>query len=411
MPPAAPSSLVAYPLYDGAVLLTWTDNATGETGYRVLRRTGANPFAVLSGASALPANTTSYRDTLVNVSTTYDYQVVAYDGTGDSGPSNTATVTTSPTPAPPAPPTSDPYYVPSGLDPGAPMYQWIDALGNNRNLSNLGNPGAVAVGLGARGLLMPPVDLTEQATPFSDGARITGTRYPTREVDLPLFVQAASASALRAQLRQIAGWFDPTFGDGTLRITSADGSQRELRCRYAGGLERATDDIQQAGPDWWLLALTLRAADPFFYAVASVGVFFTNAAPVNFFPFFPLTLSPSNLISTAQPRNDGDAEAWPVWTVTGPMTNLVLANNTTGESLTLALTLTAADSVVIDTRPGQKGVTKTISGVSSNALGNLTPASVLWALAKGANDVTITLTGSTGATTVALSFTPRYLAA
>jgi Phage tail protein len=405
--PAAPSSLVAAVQLDGSIRLTWTDNASNETGYKVLRRTGGNTFAVLSGATSLAANTTSYSDTVVAASTTYDYQVIAFNGQGDSPASNTASATTSPTPAPPPPPVTDPAVIPNGLAPLAPAYQWIDAAGAVHTLSD---PGSVGVLLGAKGLLMPGIALIEVETPFLDGSRITGVRMPARDIELPVLLEAADVMVLRTQLRAMAGWLDPHRGDGTLRVTAPDGSQRDLTCRYAGGLESATDDVAQAGPNWWVVALTLRAADPYFYATVPTTNVFTTAAPVPFFPFFPLRLSESSVISSARPNNAGDVEAWPVWTVTGPATSLTLGNTTTGDSLSLTLTLGVGDRVVIDTRPGKKSVVlTTAAGVTSNALGGLTPTSSLWPLAIGFNDLSIAMGGSTTQSQVRLDFVSRFL--
>ncbi len=403
--PAAPSVLSGYALANGAILLTWIDNATNEQGYQVLRRTGANPFAVLSNALALDPNTTTFTDFAVVLNTTYEYQVRAFNSSGYGTVSNTITVTTPATIAPGGVDFTD---IPSGYYPDDPVYQWIDGGGD---LHSLGDPDTIAVELGVRGLLMPPVDLNETETPFTDGARVGSVRYTPREVDLPILVQAHTPVILRERLRELAYWFAPTRGDGKLRVTAPSGEQRELTCRYVGGLENADDDIRQAGPNWWSLAVTLRASDPYFYATAPFTELFVNAAAVPFFPIFPLQLSASNMLSTAAPLNDGDAEAWPVWVVTGPATEVTITNSTTGKSWTLTTDLLAGETVTIDTRPGKKTALLNIGGVITNALGGLTSSSYLWPLAVGVNTLSVALTGSTSATSVRLTFTPRYLGA
>lgn len=408
--PAQPGSLTAFVQRDGSVLLTWADLAGNETSYKVLRRTGSAPFAVLAGASALPANTTAYVDTLVNPNSSYDYQVIASNAQGDSPPSTTASVTTSPSPQPPPPPTPDPNAIPSPIAvAGTPTYQYIDFAGTVHVLSD---PETIGVLVGAKGLLMPAVSLIEQETPFLDGSRITGVRMPAREVDLPVLVQADTTAALRTALRQMTGWLDPHRGDGTLRLTAPDGTQRDLFCRYAGGLESATDDSTQAGPNWWVVALTLRAADPYFYATLPTTYSFSTAAPVPFFPIFPLHLSESSVISSARPNNTGDVEAWPIWTITGPATSVTLGNTTTGDSLTLNTALGVGDTIVIDTRPGRKSVVLTgAGGAQSNALGAITPTSSLWPLAIGFNDLNITMSSSGASSLIRLDFSARFLSA
>jgi len=67
--------------------LTWTDNSSNETGFRVERKLGAGSFATLASKAA---NTTSHSDTPLAVGT-YTYRVIA-TGSADSAPSNEAVV-------------------------------------------------------------------------------------------------------------------------------------------------------------------------------------------------------------------------------------------------------------------------------------------------------------------------------
>lgn len=56
--------------------------------------------------------------------------------------------------------------------------------------------------------------------------------------------------------------------------------------------------------------------------------------------------SPSDPLSVT---NAGNAPAFPVFTITGPGTDFTVTNATTGETFTIATTLTASQSIVIDT--------------------------------------------------------------
>ena len=90
--PAAPSSLSA--LAVGALArLTWTDNSTNETSFRIERKvTGVGSFVEITSVGA---GIVTYDDTTVVSGTSYDYRVRARNGAGDSAYSNTATVVTS----------------------------------------------------------------------------------------------------------------------------------------------------------------------------------------------------------------------------------------------------------------------------------------------------------------------------
>jgi titin len=85
--PAAPTALTA--LVNGAVIsLTWTDNASNETGFRVERSTDNVTFTALT---TLAANATSYSDAALVQGQTYYYRVVAFNtGGGASAYTNVA---------------------------------------------------------------------------------------------------------------------------------------------------------------------------------------------------------------------------------------------------------------------------------------------------------------------------------
>jgi FtsP/CotA-like multicopper oxidase with cupredoxin domain len=89
-PVTAPSDLAAG-FGAGQVDLSWMDNSNNETGFRIERATGAGAFVEIG---TVGANVTIFQDTSVQSATTYSYRVIAFDGTGDSLPSNTVTIRT-----------------------------------------------------------------------------------------------------------------------------------------------------------------------------------------------------------------------------------------------------------------------------------------------------------------------------
>jgi len=90
IPPNAPSGLSASALSSSQILLTWQDNSDNEDGFKIERDdgTGFQEIATIS------ANQTSYLDEGLSPSTTYAYQIKAYNSAGDSGYSNQAQATT-----------------------------------------------------------------------------------------------------------------------------------------------------------------------------------------------------------------------------------------------------------------------------------------------------------------------------
>ena len=91
--PAAPSNLAATVVSKSQINLTWTDNATNETGFYIERCKGSTCIN-FARIATVDANVTAYANTGLSKGTTYRYRVQAYNASGTSGYSNIATATT-----------------------------------------------------------------------------------------------------------------------------------------------------------------------------------------------------------------------------------------------------------------------------------------------------------------------------
>ncbi len=90
-PPAAPSNLLAERVSATTVRLTWTDNATNETGFRIERSTNGTTWLQIASVGA---DLTTWSNVNLTSGTTYHYRVRAYEGTSVYSPyTNTVTIT------------------------------------------------------------------------------------------------------------------------------------------------------------------------------------------------------------------------------------------------------------------------------------------------------------------------------
>jgi hypothetical protein len=103
--------------------------------------------------------------------------------------------------------------------------------------------------------------------------------------------------------------------------------------------------------------------------------------------------------------NEGDSDAYPVWTFGGPFSSVTLQNLTTGQTLTLNYTASITDHLVLTTKPGE---TSLVDQNGINRWSSLQAGYQLWPLAQGVNSVNVGMVGPTIDSSVTLSYTPLY---
>jgi hypothetical protein len=119
-PPAAPTALGAAALSSSQINLSWTDNATDETGFRIERSADGVGFSEIA---TVGANVTSYSSAGLNAGTWYWYRVRAYNGAGNSAYTNTASAQTHALTPPPAAPSG---LTASALSKMKIQLNWVD---------------------------------------------------------------------------------------------------------------------------------------------------------------------------------------------------------------------------------------------------------------------------------------------
>jgi len=154
--------------------------------------------------------------------------------------------------------------------------------------------------------------------------------------------------------------------------------------------------------------LQFKASDPHWYAASPItGSQSQQAGGDGWFPIFPLRVTASSVFATVDITNNGDGEAWPVWTITGPGSTLVLENTITGETLGVDCNLDAGEQMIIDTRPGKKTI---VDGSGNNLFDLIISGQMaMWSLSKGLNQINIYLASATVDSLVAWSFYERYM--
>jgi hypothetical protein len=292
------------------------------------------------------------------------------------------------------------------LTPVVPAFTWIESDGTEHDLTVL---------VGMAGALMPEMELSLRPSARRHGSQLQSVRMRARALAVPLVVQESSSLAMRAKVRQVLSWFDPTtslldgaFGQaGRWRFRAIDGTEREAYAIYTGGLE-GPEGPGGLFADHWLGIAEFTLPNPLWSDVTDQATTFSlaSATPKGLFdtPFFPIILSASQVLDRRVILNDGDGDAWPRWVIQGPGANPTLRAG--DASLRIERTLTVADQILIDTAPGIKSVT---DQYGNNLYQDVTTDSVLWPLRDGSNTVQVEIDGATAATLVTLAYRREYL--
>lgn len=258
---------------------------------------------------------------------------------------------------------------------------------------------------GTRGLRSVTYEITSGRYAGLDGETVHAIRAEANRPSLGLMVSANSEAEFRTRARGLVRAMRPTAGAGTLAVSNETGETRTLRCYCADGMagDEAVD-VTLPG-SWWKLILHLYAPDPWWRGpeqVVDVGL----GAPTSFFPITPVNLSSSSVEGTfSVDLSDSDAPSFPVWTVTGPGNSLILTNLTTGRAITVNVPLSAGQTMVINTQPGEQSVRR---GDGVNLMGYLDSDPSLWPLIEGPNVISAVLAGATAASRIRGVYSPRF---
>lgn len=269
---------------------------------------------------------------------------------------------------------------------------WTDAAGVATVLD--GSAGIIArhapIGLEAPS----PVNTIDDYVAF-DGGVLANRRRPARPIALGLFLEHATrVETVTAQLASMLQ------GPGTLQWADDVQSRVLRKVIYEAGLDGSGDvTLTQRS-----VVVSLLALDPWWYGPANSQALSTSGvtafdAAIGFDSLIPFDGGTGIGVTVV-----GDAEAYPVITVVGPVTTLTVICN--GLSWSIASGLSTSQVLIVDHRPGSRGPTVNGAPVDWSWL---TEASRLWTLPSGVTSVITAMTGNTGATSVTMTWEPRWL--
>jgi len=261
-----------------------------------------------------------------------------------------------------------------------------------------------------QGRFAPPTKFVTDTSPTMPGSLMRSARHESRRIVVPIVIQASTPTLLRDSLRDLNYALDPVRGPGTLTVTGPDGYDRIVNAYLEDGmgLDETLNETTN-GKTWQRASLQFFCEEPYWLDATSTSETIGYAATTStFFPLFPLILTSSSVFGSATINNTGDVQTWPRWTVTGPGSAIYIRNLTSDEMIYLDTTLTAGETITIDTAPGIRTITK---NDGTSLFSAMSTDSVLWPLIVGNNRVQLEMSSATASSSIAYSYERRWLSA
>lgn len=305
--------------------------------------------------------------------------------------------------------------VPTGPPEGEPRVHawWRGGNGDEIHLTEC--PAGIDWLDGRGGEDLPPYEVTEDTLPQGDQPYgvVRGVRAAPRTYTFPLLIHNPGNAGFRTRQQRVLRAFDPTTGDGRLRLLQPNGDERSLTARYSSGAEGS--DIQDRAGLWWrVYAVQLRALDPYWSSMQPKTLTFGGGGDGGaFFPLLPVRLAASSVLGETTAQVEGDAPSWGIWTITGPANGITtLANTSLGLQVKLNLTgdyeLAEDEQLVVDMRPARPRI---VGPDGDSWYGARVGVPQMWPLLPGPQDIELAVAGATGATSLRFDYVPRWLAA
>lgn len=242
---------------------------------------------------------------------------------------------------------------PSGLPP---LPQWVKTrmtwTGHDGSIWDLTDPdgGVVVLRDGVEGLHLPKFKQWTRSSPAVPGQTFTGAIAEARTIVLPLAVYEETSSLAWVE-HDRAFWksLHPRRY-GTLTLSPAGtGRSRSIRLRLQP--EDHTFDLDPAYARWAEYSAVLIADQPFWegqpvaakWGAAAGDDFYEETGPQL------VNIVTGHTTEGAELTNDGDEDAWPIWTIIGPSTEAHLGVG--DQVVEVPFEIADGKALVIDTDP------------------------------------------------------------
>jgi hypothetical protein len=260
---------------------------------------------------------------------------------------------------------------------------------------------------GDQGFGLAPMHRITQRGPMQHGDSDVDFRLDPRIIQIPVFVATTTINDYYAARSRLLNIFSPSNVSGVLTVTT-DVFVRSINVKTLGGMTFDTDS--KIGYELRAV-IQLRADDPTWYDATphTIAGFSGIAGTATAYPvIYPRTYGTATINAATSFTYDGTWITYPVITALGPITGLVITNNTTGQVITTTGVIAAGRTYTYDLRYGKKTV---YDDLGNNQIATVSASSNLasWAIVTGINSISIAASASASPAAVNIVYYTRFI--
>lgn len=276
----------------------------------------------------------------------------------------------------------------------------ISLIGSNGDEIELADDGDFVLRTGVTGFGIPAtnVRIDESAGP---GGTWRFSKRGVRDLDLPLTIFGTTRDDVETKLRRVARLLQDGQGATKIVANYSDNTSVYLNAHYVGGAEtQFGSDANSFFCNW---AIQMQAPQPFWESEQSESFSITtgNTGRGLLPQLTKLKLTSSQTLGVVSVNNVGDVNIQPIWTVRGPVNELVISNGT--QSFGLNSPVATGSTITIDTGKGT-----VVDDSGTNLYSKLNPAPKLFGLPPGTTSVSVNGVDATPETRITCYYSPRY---
>lgn len=261
--------------------------------------------------------------------------------------------------------------------------------------------------IGVNGLSGLSADIQTQKAPYQDGVTYIDTLLDPRVIEINAMIRETSAQNLFNRRRELQRVLNPKLGKGTLKYVYPNSTK--VIDAIPSHSPIMPNDSDSQNHSFQKVAITFLCPDPSFRDEVATEINVSSFEGGFSFPM-EFDIDFGTVGQEATVNNIGDLPTPILATFNGPVTNPVLENVTTGQQISVVISIATGERLEINTAFGQKSVIlyDTLNNPTSY-FSAVDPTSDFFMLQQGENVLSYASSGSAGNDVLMVKYYNRYV--